>query len=223
MATLRIPQRVNQSANSCRSGVNVRNRRIGSGSLSAGTATKILPRQCQYRPRAAVVLAADSVGSASWACLLLHCHAWRPGRRNKKQTPLRDRGRYGRVITKLSASPDPCLSTGFASSTIVDAGCSCHQARRYQHLATVHEDSVGTPAPPGRFSFRHGPIRAGLREKMFSMVPGPLPEIVGCHLCIAPLRLQVAGAFERVEHHVVALMAGVFVQLIARLQLEWIT
>jgi hypothetical protein len=26
-------------------------------------------------------------------------------------------------------------------------------ARRYQHLATVPEDSVGTPAPLGRFSF----------------------------------------------------------------------
>jgi hypothetical protein len=51
------------------------------------------------------------------------------------------------VITKLSASPDPGLSTGFSGSTIVGAGCSCHQTRRYQHLANVHEDSVGALAP----------------------------------------------------------------------------
>jgi len=28
------------------------------------------------------------------------------------------------------------VATGFARITIVGAGCSCHQTRRYQHLAT---------------------------------------------------------------------------------------
>jgi hypothetical protein len=38
------------------------------------------------------------------------------------------------VITKLSASPDPSFSTGFLQSTIVGAGCSCHQRGATQSL-----------------------------------------------------------------------------------------
>ena len=89
----------------------------------------------------------------------------------------------------------------------------------------AHRTTSRTMGDISTLSFRPEPHfrRAGLPKSCFRWFPGPLPEIVGCHLGIAPLCLQIAGAFQRVEHHVIALMAGVFVQPIARLQLEWIT